>query len=365
MSDIPEREVVVTGIGVLSQNASSPDDLRGLLAGSEMAPPGDITAFEPPDGAPGVAFELSDFDIATYLHSVKSYCDRTSALAAAGVKLALDDAGLGEDRPDECGLAFGTAWGCLDSMETFFAKVASGSPKGASPLVFSHSYANSPAAMLAIEFKLTGFHSVVSSGWTSSTVAIAQAAQAISRGECEIVVAGGAEGGSLGRFRHLLDAGIIGPDGAAMGEGACFLVLESSTSAVSRGARRLATVAGAGSSGGKDGFEAMAAALREACSLAGVEAGTLVGYFGAAAGIETHDSVELAGVAAACEMDADAVAAMSVTPYHAAGLVEGAGGAFCAALAALSASDAGGPAAAGTLDPGGGVAAIVMGPAPA
>ncbi len=354
---------VVTGIGVLSQNANSVDDLRRLLSGGRMAPPGELTAFEPPAGAPEIAFELADFDIASYLDSVKSYCDRTSALAAAGVKLALDHAGLGLERPDGCGLAFATSWGCLDSMEVFFAKVAGGSPKGASPLVFSHSYANSPAAMLAIEFKLNGFHSVVSAGWNSSTVAISQAAEAISRGECDIVVAGGAEAISPARFGHLLEAGVIGPDAAVMGEGACVLVLESAESANSRGAAPLASISGSGASGGEDRFEAMTRAIVAACASACVEPSELEGYFGAASGIAEYDSAELAGMAAACGMDAGAVAGKSFTAYHAAGLVEGTGGSFAAAIGALATGGVGGPVVAGTLDPGGSAAALLISPA--
>jgi len=373
-----ERDrVLVTGIGLLAAGAASAPELGRILEGDSPPGPVDITAFEVPsvDGAPELAFELTDFEITDYLESIKSYIDRTSALACAAAKLALDDAGLaaaGEEGRPEVGLAYGTCWGCLDSMELFFHKVKEGNPRLASPLPFSHSYANSPAAVLAIEFGLRGFHTVSSSGWNSATIAVSQAAEGVRRGASPAVLAGGSESGSHGRFMHLLGKGLIGGDGgggAVFGEGGCFLVLESAESAAARGARPLAEIigwgsgsAGQGTAGDKLCSECVRASIESACADGGVDAASVAAYCGCASGVGAVDAAEVHGFADFAGRPEGEARALVISPYLATGLVEGVSGAFAAALGVLVAAEERGPVAVGTLDPGGSAAALVIGP---
>jgi 3-oxoacyl-(acyl-carrier-protein) synthase len=247
---VTER-AVITGAGPLVfAGAGREAFLRAFGAPPPAA--AEITGFECPDGAPSAAYELTDFTIEKYTDVIQSYIDRASALAAAGAKLALADAGLLDPagRAAPVGLAYATTWGCLDSMKRFYSETAR-NPKLAPPLPFSHSYANSPSSIAAILFELRGFAVTLSSGATCGLAAVAAAAQAIRDGTAGIVLAGASEALTEPLYRHALAAGMLSregrlsPDsggGTVLGEGAAFVVIESKRSAKTRGAKILAAL---------------------------------------------------------------------------------------------------------------------------
>ena len=156
--DASQHRAVVTGFGWLAAPPFA-QALDGTLAAlPETAP--EITGFETPAGAPAFGFELIDFKIEAYLPNLKTYVDRTSALALSAAKLALQDAGLleREARPAgvEIGCSYATTFGCLEAMGLFWKKVKSTNPKFAPPLPFTHGYANSPSSLVCIEYGLKG-----------------------------------------------------------------------------------------------------------------------------------------------------------------------------------------------------------------
>jgi 3-oxoacyl-(acyl-carrier-protein) synthase len=65
--------------------------------------------------------------------------------------------------------------------------------KFASSLLFSHSYANVPASLVAIEYRLRGHHGTVCTGLTSGATALAEAVDALRDGRAEVIFAGGVE----------------------------------------------------------------------------------------------------------------------------------------------------------------------------
>ncbi len=170
--------------------------------------------------------DLPDFDLKTYLASPKTYLDRTSALALAGAALALRDSGLEGPFDEEFGLAVGTLHGCVDTMRAFEAKLAESGPRAVSPLLFSHSYFNSPASLCAIEWGLKGYHATVC-GPEAGVQALEMAAYAIELGHATRMLAGAAEAATVGRS--------LGEDRLGQGEGAIFVVLEDAAAAKRRG----------------------------------------------------------------------------------------------------------------------------------
>ena len=144
---------------------------------------GDLTLFEPPHGGFSKAGEVPEYSLTDAGLSVKSYLDRVSSLTLMAVALA-----LGNKRNPDFGLAFGTRWGPLSSMKLFFEKVKQ-NPRFAPPLPFSHSYANSPASVAAIEFGLKGWHCVFSDEDVSGLDALIAAADEANRTSAAIVVA--------------------------------------------------------------------------------------------------------------------------------------------------------------------------------
>jgi len=139
--------------------------------------------------------EVGRFRLADHISSIKTYIDRTSAFALAGCAGALGEAGWDpkSDGGPSVGLYLGTAWGCLSSAKLFFDKWQGAGARLAPPLIFPHAYANAPNSLASIEFGLRGSNLCISSGATSSALAIGHAMDALRAGQARRMLAGGAE----------------------------------------------------------------------------------------------------------------------------------------------------------------------------
>jgi 3-oxoacyl-(acyl-carrier-protein) synthase len=147
-------EILITGLGAIT-------------------PRGDFTLHSPPTPREGDG-SLSDFDLKNYLSTPKTYLDRCSALALAGCALALEDAGLEGQFDEQFGFSLGTEFGCVETMRGFEAKLAESGARAVSPLLFSHSYFNSPASLCVIEWGLKGYHATFcgpEAGWDAVATA--------------------------------------------------------------------------------------------------------------------------------------------------------------------------------------------------
>lgn len=210
----------------------------------------EITGFELPEGAPTWGYEVLDLNLETELPNVKSYLDRTSALALVAGKRALTDAGLidREKRPTglDIGCAFGTMMGCLDAMGIFWTKVKTSNPKFAQPLIFTHGYANSPSSLLCIEHGLRGPAATFSGERLAGAEALMFAYDQIASGAGEAMLVCASESLTQAVWNHFYSSGQLkteSKDGTILGEGAIALVLESEDSAKARGALVLAELA--------------------------------------------------------------------------------------------------------------------------
>jgi 3-oxoacyl-(acyl-carrier-protein) synthase len=225
------------------------------------APPPELTAFEVPSGAPAWGFEVLDLPLEKELPNIKSFIDRTSALALLAAKPALADAKLlpGGDAAaadsmrvsSETGCAYGTMLGCLEGMSIFWNKVKTTNPKFAQPLPFTQSYANSPSSLLCIQYGLRGPAATFSGERLAGIEALQFAFDQVRSGDGDIVLAGASESLSLPAFNHLLASGQLSvsgkwEDGAIPGEGAVALVLESAESAQRRGVKAYAEIESVG-----------------------------------------------------------------------------------------------------------------------
>jgi 3-oxoacyl-(acyl-carrier-protein) synthase len=259
-----------------------PEPLEQALASGVAGPPTpppEITAFEIPEGQPTFGFEIYDVPLEREFPHIKSFIDRTSAMAMIAAKRALADAKLENRRPSvpvtpdpspsggrgenvaplevegrgaefpEVGCAYGTTLGCLEAMGIFWNKVKTSNPKFAQPLPFTHGYANSPSSLLCIEFALRGPAATFSGEKLSGIEALTFAVDQIASGSGEIVLAGASESLTQAAWAHLLASGQLSKtgtwdDGMIPGEGAAMLVLESEESAKKRGAFVYAEIEG-------------------------------------------------------------------------------------------------------------------------
>lgn len=237
-----------------------------------------------------------------------SYVDRCSALALVATKLALESAGVLDrtKRTGDWGLAYSSAWGCLDSMELFFAKVAAGQAKFAPPLVFSHSYVNTPSSLACIEFGLSGPGATFSQGASGAIVALGWARDRLVRtggAECAGFIAAASDSLSKALRRHYASAGELSADGAllpfdpqstgtVLGEAGAALAVEIESPALSRGAKPLAAILGWSSSLGQSPEKALTQAVRQALEESGVKPGSLSAVFADASGRPELDRAE-------------------------------------------------------------------------
>ncbi len=240
--------VVITGIGHVVHPAFE-QALTGQLA-SAPDPAPEITGFEIPEEAPAFGFEILDFEIEKVLPNIKTFVDRTSAFALAAAKAALMDAALLETDAraghDDIGCGYGTTMGCLEAMDIFWQKLKKGNPKFAPPLPFTHSYTNSPSSLMCIEFGLKGAAATFSGETLVGLEALLFALEQIRTGCAERVVVCASESLSERLHAHFRALGRLsasgqlkpwatGNDGIVPGEGGVALLLESLSSARSRG----------------------------------------------------------------------------------------------------------------------------------
>ncbi len=295
-----ERGVVITGAGCISPLGVHLDELADALAESrsgvgEMAG-FDASAFPCHHGA-----EVLDLDLDEFLESSKTYIDRTSAFALAACSDALRQADWAGD--ESAGLVLGTAWGCLDSLELFAERFATGKRKLVPPLPFTHSYANAPNSLAAIEFGLRGFNACLTCGHIAGAAAIEYAARRIRLGKDARLLAGGSEALSECIFHAyclrdwLSPSGVALPydpsaDGMILGEGAGVFALEDPAAATERGALPLARLLGAAAANGADPQQGLARSMRAALAESGSEPDAVDLILGVGCGLSELDSAE-------------------------------------------------------------------------
>lgn len=169
---------------------------------------------------PAQANALNAFRIDQYLSTPKTYLDRCSALALAASALALRDSGLNWPVEEEdFGIALGTHLGCIETMRGFWDNIEQKGARLANPLLFSHSYLNSPISLCAIEFGLKGYHATFCADHDSGLEAVRAAYDAIRLGHARAMLCGGVEAKTPARAQFEPQEN--------MGEGAAFFVLQA------------------------------------------------------------------------------------------------------------------------------------------
>lgn len=258
MSDLSSQRVVITGVGPISViGIGRAAFFAGLQAG-DTAP------------AAGDALPVEGFAVEDYLQSEKTYLDRCSQFALAAASLALEDAQLdwrGDPHP-RWGVALGTAFGCLDSMLSNTTRVLGKGMRFASPIIFMHSLANSPASLVAIEYGLEGPNPTFCDAGISAGSALNYAWHALATGQAEVMVAGGVDVLSAPLMARL-DAGADWVEYRPVAEGAAMLVLEQASFAAARGATPLAELVGCALAAGTNPDEGRRRALESAAAAGG------------------------------------------------------------------------------------------------
>ncbi|MBA3440466.1 MAG: beta-ketoacyl-[acyl-carrier-protein] synthase family protein [Pyrinomonadaceae bacterium] len=263
------RRVVITGMGCVTPIGIGREAFWSALHQGASGVRR-IESFDVENGAVKIAAEVRGFDWESEL-SVKDrrHVPRTVPLALAAAREALDDARI---QPGDltlaqrraCGVMLGTGGGGLAFAEQHYEYWYTGEHHKASVYIIPSSTHGGLSSELSMQFGLRGLSHVISTGCTSSTDAIAYAAEHISHGRQDVMITGGVDAplapGILAGFnlmRVLTTEWNNEPgrasrpfsrdrSGIVVGEGAWVYVLEEREHARERGARIYAEITGYG-----------------------------------------------------------------------------------------------------------------------
>lgn len=275
-----KRRVAITGVGVVTPAGNDVSSMWArLLAGESCGAP--ITSFDASSFSTRIAAEVRAVDRLPLPADRKllKFANRSHRFALAAAEQAVRDAGIEPTAADR------ERWGCVvgtGMMTVSYEELASlqrdAAPDGEldatkmlaeatanDPMAFCRSQSTAGVAMLTRRFGIAGYASSVHTACASGGQALGTALRVIRRGAADRVLAGGFDSMvspvGLSGF-CLLSA--VSPDnddpmhasrpfdltrnGFLLGEGAGFVVLEEWNSAVARGAKIYAELAGDGNS---------------------------------------------------------------------------------------------------------------------
>ena len=262
------RRVVVTGLGIVCPIGNTVAEAwSGALAGKSGI--SRITHFDANPLASKIAGEVKNFDVAAYLSPKEARrMDRFIHLGMAAGIQAIKDSGIQvtEANATRIGVNIGSGIGGLPMIEETHNEVLKGGPRKISPFFIPSTIINMISGNLSIMHSLKGPNLAMVTACTTSAHCIGEAGRLIEYGDCDVMVAGGAEAAvtllTVGGFAaaRALSTRNDDPttasrpwdkdrDGFVLGEGAGVLVIEEREHARRRGAKIYAELAGYGMSG--------------------------------------------------------------------------------------------------------------------
>src|SRR5687768_6133668 len=192
------RRVVITGMGCVTPLGIGREAFwNGLITGRSGVRR--IEAFDPSSFPVQIAAEVPSFDWQSQLNPKdRKHVPRTVPLALAAAREALDDAKLFPDdlsltERRAIGVELGTGGGGLAFTEQQYEYWYVGPTSKASVYTIPASTHGGLSSELSMAFGLRGLSHIVSTGCTSSTDAIAYAAQHIALGRQEVMLSGGVD----------------------------------------------------------------------------------------------------------------------------------------------------------------------------
>lgn len=287
------RRVVVTGMGAITPIGLNVDEYWDSLREGRTGF-GEITYFDTSDYKVKVAAEVKGFDAKNFMD--KKAARRMEAFSQYAVAAALEAFGqsgidMEKEDPYRVGCCIGSGVGSLQSIEREYKKLLEKGPSKVNPLLVPMMITNMAAGNITIQLGLKGKSINIVTACATGTHNIGEAFRSIQYGECDVMLAGGAENAitptGVSGFTALTALSTTNDpercsipfdedrDGFVIGDGAGIVVLEELEHAKARGARILAEVAGYGATSdafhitspaedGEGAAKAMLFALRDA-----------------------------------------------------------------------------------------------------
>jgi 3-oxoacyl-[acyl-carrier-protein] synthase II len=268
------RRVAITGLGVISPVGNDKDTAWSNLVNG-VSGLGEITRFDTTPYDHKAAGEVHDFDASKWMDPKavrRSESEMHFGVAAA--KQALADSGfeISDENRTDVGVVFGSGAGGQLLMIDSYATLKERGPQRVPPTFIANALVDSTSGMIAIETGAIGHNVAIVSACATGTHNVAEAAEAIRRGDCIAVISGSTEAPLIevahAGFANMRGLGSPRPgeplqtvsrpfdatrNGFVLGEGAAGLFLEDLEMAKARGAHIYAEVVGYGSAA--DGWD--------------------------------------------------------------------------------------------------------------
>ncbi|MEN3045957.1 MAG: beta-ketoacyl-ACP synthase II [Candidatus Hydrothermales bacterium] len=261
-----EREVVVTGIGILTSLGRTKDEnFENLLKGKSGV--SRIERFDTSNLPSKIAAEIKNFNPEERLSSKEiKRQDLYTIYSLYVTEEALEDAGWGNGFPykgEDVGVIISSGIGGIITLEEEIRKMYERGVKWVSPFLVPMMIPDIASGVISIKYGFKGPNFSVVSACASSAHAIGEAMLLIKNGHAKAIIVGGSEAPltpiALAGFGNMkaLSTRNDEPekasrpfdklrDGFVMAEGCAVLVLEEKESAMKRGARIYAELVGYG-----------------------------------------------------------------------------------------------------------------------
>ena len=263
------RRVVITGLGCVTPLGIGREAFWSALTRGESGVRR-IESYDVSESPVKIAAEVRDFDWEAQLNPKdRKHVPRTVPLALAAAREAIEDSGLAPndfslEQRRAMGVVLGTGGGGLAFTERQYSYWYIGPASKASVYTIPASTHGGLSSELSMAFGLRGLSHIVSTGCTSSTDAIAYAAQHIALGRQDLMLSGGVDApiapGIMAGFNLMTVVTnewndepqrasrpfSLNRSGIVVAEGAWIYVLEELEHAKQRGAKIYAEIAGYG-----------------------------------------------------------------------------------------------------------------------
>ncbi|MBN2374026.1 beta-ketoacyl-[acyl-carrier-protein] synthase family protein, partial [bacterium] len=254
------KRIVITGIGVVSSIGIGKDKFwENLIAGKSGV--SKVSAFDTKDYPTHYGAEVKDFRPEKFLEK-KQYegMGRASQMGIAAASLAIEDAGLELQKIEgkDAGIIVGTTMGEIQNMEEMDDIIFKNGKDFVMPDMILQYPANNISCNIAAAFNLRADNLIIPCACAAGNYAIGYASDLIKIGRSKFMLAGGADPFSRIAFTGFNRLLSMAPEkckpfdrnrqGIILGEGAGIVVLESMDSALKRGAKIYAEIAGYGMS---------------------------------------------------------------------------------------------------------------------
>ncbi|MCM8795204.1 MAG: beta-ketoacyl-[acyl-carrier-protein] synthase family protein [Candidatus Omnitrophica bacterium] len=273
METVSKRQVVITGIGIISPNGINKFNAWEAFisgkSGVKLVDEFDISSFNSK-----IAGIVEDFDPFKFglTHEDVVRMDRYVQFAWVAAKEAIEDSALDFSRIDleRIGVCLANAICGTKYMEEEFALVTDNGkspidPRKVRPDLYDAAMFNTPSIEISAAYGLKGICNTLSTGCTAGTDSVGFAYETIQDGECDIMIAGAAEAPitpiTFGAFdvinvmstKNDMPEKASRPfdnqrDGFVLAEGAGILILEELGHALKREAKIYCEVIGFGTS---------------------------------------------------------------------------------------------------------------------